>query len=103
MGKININSENFEKEVMESEMPVLVDFSARWCGPCQAISPILDEISDEQKGILKVCAVDTDECPELAKRFGIKNLPTVVLFRNGKTEKSRTGLCSKSELLSLFS
>lgn len=86
---------NFEAEVLESDMPVLVDFSAEWCGPCKQLSPIIDGLAEEYNGRVKVGKVDIDQSQETASRFGIMSVPTVLLFKGGEKIDSVVGLNSK--------
>ena len=89
---------NFETDVMQSEMPVLVDFWAPWCPPCRAIAPSLEEISNELEGKLQVIKVDIDENPELAERFGVRSIPTLKVFVGGKEAKEMLGAMPKQLL-----
>lgn len=99
MSIITLTSENFNREVMESRVPVLIDFWAVWCGPCRMMSPVIDEIAGERQGSLKVCKVNVDEEVELANRFNISSIPTLVLIREGKVEATSTGYRPKEDIL----
>ena len=101
MSYIELTSANFEKEVMESTLPVLIDFWAVWCGPCQMISPIISERADEHSEI-KVCKVNVDEQPELAQTFGISSIPTLVLVKDKKIANVMVGFRSKEEILAMI-
>lgn len=98
MAEIKITNENFENEVIKSEIPVLVDFFATWCGPCRMIAPFIEEISEEYDGKVKVCKIDVDEASELAVAFGVSSIPTVMVFKNGEVYKKAVGYRSKKEL-----
>ncbi len=98
MSEIKLTNENFEKEVLNSEEMVLVDFYADWCGPCQMIAPILSEIAEEYNGKLKVGKINIDEQRELASRYQVSSIPTIMLFKNGHIENILVGFRSKSEL-----
>tara|TARA_B100000524_G_C23614613_1_gene357419 strand:+ start:253 stop:576 length:324 start_codon:yes stop_codon:yes gene_type:complete len=95
----NLNAENFENEVTDSEVPVLVDFWAEWCAPCKALSPILDEISEELKGKITVTKVNLDENQDLAMKYSIRSIPTLLLFKSGELSDMKVGLPNKSDLL----
>ena len=98
MAVINVTLENFEAEVIKSDIPVLVDFWASWCGPCRMLSPIVDQIAEERTDI-KVCKVNIDDSMEIAARYGIQNIPTVLIFRNGEVAQKFVGLQQKATLL----
>ena len=98
---ITLTSENFEKEVLQSNIPVLVDFWAAWCGPCRMLAPVIDELALENDGI-KVCKVNVDEQEELAASFGIMSIPTILAFKNGKPINQAVGVQSKQALLQLL-
>lgn len=98
--EIEINEGNFEDEVVKSELPVMVDFWATWCGPCKMLAPVVAEIAAEREGTLKVGKVNVDESPELAARFGIMSIPAVFLFKGGKVAAQAVGYMSKDELVS---
>ena len=102
MAEITLTSENFEKEVLKSEKPVLVDFWAVWCGPCQMLAPVLAEVAEDYADKVKVGKVNVDDEMELAQSFGIQSIPTLILFKDGKAQKTSIGLLSKQEILDLI-
>jgi thioredoxin 1 len=102
MAEIKITSANFEAEVLNSDIPVLVDFWAAWCGPCRMLAPAVAQIAAECEGKIKVGKVNVDEQPELAQRFGIMSIPTVLVFKDGKKVNQSIGLVPKDKLLALF-
>ena len=97
--EIAITNDNFENEVAKSDLPVLVDFWATWCGPCMMLGPVIAEIAAEREGTLKVGKVNVDEAPELAAKFGVMSIPAVFLFRGGKVAAQSVGYMSKDALL----
>ena len=101
MSVTNINKNNFRNEVLNSEKPVLLDFWASWCGPCRMVSPIVDEIAAE-RGDIKVGKVNVDEQPELAGRFGVMSIPTLVVMKGGKVANQMVGARPKSQILAML-
>jgi len=103
MGAIlHINGSNFSSEVLESDKPVLVDFSAVWCGPCQRQTPILESFADGNGDRVKVCKVDVDESPEIASKYGIRSVPTLMFFKDGKDVQTKIGMHSVAMLETLL-
>lgn len=98
MAEIELKTVDFENEVTKSELPVLVDFWATWCGPCRMLAPIVAQLAEQYKGRLKVCKVNVDEEPELARRFMIMNIPTLLLFKNGELADKAMGFRPRAEL-----
>ncbi|MBR3716191.1 MAG: thioredoxin [Clostridia bacterium] len=96
MAEITITKENFEKEVLKSDIPVLVDFWATWCGPCRMLAPIIEEIAEDYDGKVKVGKINVDEEQELAVKFGIASIPTVLLFKDGEITDKSIGYKQKS-------
>ena len=101
MSAININKNNFQNEVLNSEMPALLDFWAPWCGPCRMVSPIVDEIAAE-RGDIKVGKVNVDEERELAAQFGVMSIPTLVVMKGGKVVNQMVGARPKSQILAML-
>ena len=93
-----ISDASFEQEVLQSQMPVLVDYWAEWCGPCKMISPVLDEVAKEYAGKLKVCKLNIDENQATPPKYGIRGIPTLMIFKNGNVEATKVGALSKSQL-----
>ncbi len=100
--EIKLSTENFEKEVLKSEKPVLVDFYADWCGPCNAMAPVIEELAKELEGKVKVGKINVDENPDIAVEYNVMSIPTLLVFKNGKEEKRLVGLRNKEELINLF-
>lgn len=101
MSTVNIDRNNFSQEVMESDRPVLLDFWAPWCGPCRMVGPVVDEIAQERADI-KVGKVNVDEQPELAGRFGVMAIPTLVAMRDGKVVDQAAGARPKAQILAML-
>ena len=93
-----VTDDTFEPEVLKSDTPVLVDYWAEWCGPCKSIAPILDEVAKEYEGRLKIAKINVDENQLTPAKFGIRGIPTLMLFKNGNLEATRVGALSKSQL-----
>ena len=100
MKALHINKDNFHKEVLNSDKPVLLDFFASWCGPCRMVGPILDEIAEEREDI-KVCKVNIDEQPELASRFRIMSVPTLMVLKGGQIMDQSIGAKPKHQILAM--
>ncbi|MBR2421612.1 MAG: thioredoxin [Oscillospiraceae bacterium] len=100
MKVLHVNKDNFHKEVLNSEKPVLLDFFASWCGPCRMVGPILDEIAREREDI-KVCKVDIDEQPELASRYRIMSVPTLMVLKNGNIVDQSIGAKPKHQIMAM--
>jgi thioredoxin 1 len=94
----HITDDNFEEEVLKSEQPVLVDYWAEWCGPCKMIAPLLDEIAGDYAGKLKITKLNIDENPDTPPKYGIRGIPTLMIFKNGNAEATKVGALSKSQL-----
>ena len=101
MSSINVNKNNFDQEILNSDKPVLLDFWASWCGPCRMVSPIVDEIAAERSDI-KVGKINVDDQPELAARFGIMSIPTLVVMKNGKVVNQAVGARPKAQILAML-
>ena len=101
MSVLTITKNNFQEEVIRSEKPVLLDFWASWCGPCRMVSPIVDEIA-AQRSDIKVCKINVDEQPELAARFGVMSIPTLVVMKNGKVINQAVGARPKAQILAML-
>ncbi len=95
---VHITDESFEEEVLKSTQPVLIDYWAEWCGPCKMIAPVLEEIAADYDGRLKVVKLNIDENPETPPKYGIRGIPTLMLFKNGNVEATKVGAVSKSQL-----
>lgn len=101
MSVVTITKDNFQQEVLDSQKTVLVDFWATWCGPCRMLSPVVDEIAQENDAV-KVGKINVDEQPELASQFGVMSIPTLMVFRDGKPVNSSVGAVPKAKILSML-
>lgn len=102
MAEIVLTEENFQEEVLDAAVPVLVDFWATWCGPCRMVAPIIEEIAREQEGVIKVGKVDVDENPGLAADYGVASIPTLMVFKNGVAVRTAVGARPKDAILALL-
>tara|TARA_X000000368_G_scaffold313290_1_gene250908 strand:- start:2 stop:328 length:327 start_codon:yes stop_codon:yes gene_type:complete len=93
-----ISSENFNQEVLESDIPVLVDFWAEWCGPCKQLAPTVEDVANEMIGSIKVCKMDVDSNQDIAVQFGVRSIPTLLIFKNGEVASTQIGAISKQQL-----
>lgn len=98
MATVTTDTNNFQSEVLQSAEPVVVDFWAEWCGPCKMIAPALEEISSEVQGKVKIAKVNIDENPELAAQYGVRSIPTLLLFKNGEVADIKVGAAPKTAL-----
>lgn len=102
MAEIKLTKENFEAEAKNSSLPVLIDFWATWCGPCMMLSPVIEEVAKETEGKVKVCKVNVDEERELAMRFSISSIPTLIVMKNGEVVNKAVGYREKDQVLELL-
>ncbi len=100
--EIELTNENFAAEVLQSELPVLVDFWATWCGPCKMLAPTVAEIAEEYAGRVKVCKVNVDNAPEIAASYGITSIPALLLFRKGEVAKTSVGFVPKADVVAML-
>lgn len=98
----HITDDTFEAEVLKAEQPVLVDYWAEWCGPCRMIAPILDDVAADYAGRVKICKLNVDENQATPPKYGIRGIPTLMLFRNGQVEATKVGAVSKSQLVAFL-
>lgn len=99
---VAITDGSFETDVIDSSIPVLVDFWAQWCGPCKAIAPILEDIAQKYAGKVKIAKLDVDNNPGTPPKFGVRGIPTLILFKDGQVKATQVGLMSKTELMSFI-
>ena len=99
---VHISDESFEEEVLQSERPVLIDYWAEWCGPCKMIAPVLDEIATEYSDRLKVVKLNIDDNPQTPPKYGIRGIPTLMVFKNGQVEATKVGAVSKAQLTAVL-
>lgn len=99
---VSISDNTFENEVIESNTPVLVDFWAQWCGPCKAIAPTLDDLAQKYVGKIKIAKIDVDQNPATPPKFGVRGIPTLILFKDGQVIATQVGMISKSDLISFI-
>jgi thioredoxin 1 len=102
MSYIKLTDENFEQEVLKSDIPVLVDFWAEWCVPCKMLGPIIEELADEYAGKVKICKLDVDDAPATAGQFGVQSIPTVMVFKGGEQVTQTLGAQPKDVIVKLF-
>ena len=95
---IELKTDNFTEEVMDSKLPVLVDFWAPWCGPCKAVAPHLEQLADECSGKMKVCKLNVDDAPQVATQYAVMSIPTLMIFAKGKVAEKRVGVMNKEDL-----
>jgi thioredoxin 1 len=98
----HFNEGNFEAEVLKSDLPVLVDFTATWCGPCKALAPIVEKLADELEGKVKVGKLDVDESKQIAMKYGVTSVPRILVFRGGQKTNQHVGLTTKDKLVKLL-
>tara|TARA_B110000971_G_scaffold206731_1_gene230250 strand:- start:349 stop:675 length:327 start_codon:yes stop_codon:yes gene_type:complete len=99
---IHLNDGTFKKEVLESSIPVLVDYWAEWCGPCKSIAPILEMLTTEYDGKIKIAKLNIDENPQTPTKYGIRGIPTLMIFKDGNVESTKVGALSKSQLIAFI-
>ncbi|MFO0593078.1 MAG: thioredoxin [Polyangiaceae bacterium] len=99
---LTFNEQNFASDVLGSDVPVLVDFTATWCGPCKALAPIVEKIADEFPGKVKVGKLDIDENPDITAKYGVRSVPTVIVFKGGQKSGQHVGLTNRDKLISLL-
>ncbi len=95
---VHIDADNWQSEVIESALPVLVDFWAEWCGPCRAIAPVLDQVSVSMAGKVKIVKVDIDKLPQIAAQFGVRSIPTLLVIKDGQVQEQMVGAMNKVDL-----
>ncbi len=101
-GTITVNDENFDAEVLRSDIPVLVDFWAEWCGPCKVVGPTVEALASDYQGKVKVAKLNVDDNPEAAGRFGVRSIPTLIVFKDGEAQQAAVGVKPKGQLAELI-
>ena len=99
---IHVSDESFEQEVLQSDKPVLIDYWAEWCGPCKMIAPVLDEVASEYSDKIRVAKLNIDDNPATPPKYGIRGIPTLMLFKNGEVEATKVGAVSKAQLIAFL-
>lgn len=99
---VHVSDKSFEQDVLEADKPVLIDYWAEWCGPCKMIAPILEELANEYSGKIKIAKLNIDDNPGTPPKYGIRGIPTLMLFKNGNVEATKVGAVSKSQLASFI-
>jgi thioredoxin 1 len=99
---IHVSDESFEQEVLQSDKPVLIDYWAEWCGPCKMIAPVLDEVASEYSDKVRVAKLNIDDNPATPPKYGIRSIPTLMLFKNGEVEATNVGAVSKAQLIAFL-
>lgn len=99
---LNVTTGNFQDEVINADIPVLIDFWAPWCGPCKAIAPVVEEIAKDFSGKIKVCKLNVDEAPEIATQYAVMSIPTLMLIKDGKVMETKIGAMSKGDITKLI-
>ena len=99
---ITVNDENFDDEVLRSDIPVLVDFWAEWCGPCKVVGPTIESLASDYQGKVKVAKLNVDDNPEAAGRFGVRSIPTLIVFKDGEAQQAAVGVKPKGQLAELI-